>query len=326
MIRYIYAVMTFLICVQTNTLFGQTKRIKDDLKRAIKFDESKRMDTYHVYEKYLTNEQRFELNMYYVNQHVKIPNENEKNFWLRKSAIDGNTCAQINLAYSYKIGRVVKKDSNNCRKWLLNAIKEYSDLANYYYGLCCLDNSFTKKVCDSAIYYLKEADNRKIEDASLALACAYKYGIQTEKNETEANNYFSKFKDYNNSKGTELKLTNIILLPNGFNYTNLLNTQLYKSITALNTDSQLVVTIKTNGNSSYLTQQLSWDKANSIRLYLNSKGINNERICICYGGQYNNSLVEIVISKRDNKFVNIFPPPPVPNYQKTIFLGCENTY
>jgi hypothetical protein len=326
MTRYIITFMTFLICAQINTLFGQTKRIKDELKRAIKFEESKKMGTYHVYEKYLTNAQRFELNMYYVNQNVKIPNENEANFWLKNSAIDGNICAQINLAHSYKIGRIVKKDSNNCRKWLLNAIKDKSDLANYYYGLCCLDNTFTNKVCDSAIFYLKVADNRKIEGASLALAYAYKYGIQTEKNESEANYYFNKYNDYYSSTKKELTLTNTILLPSGFNFTNLLNKQLYETLSALNKDSQLVVTIKTNGNGSYLTQQLSWDKANSIRLYLNSKGINRERICIWYGGQYSNSIVEILINKRNDEFENIFSPPPFPNYDRKIFLECENKY
>lgn len=324
MIRYILNLIIILTCLQTTTSIAQTKKIRDELRRAKNYEESKKFDTYHVYEKYLTNQQRFELNMYYVGLHVKIPNENKNNFWLYNSAKDGNTCAQINLAYSYKIGRIVNKDSNNCRKWLLQAIKSKSDLAYYYYGLCCMDNTFDKEVCDSAIFYLKEADKRKIADASLALTFAYKYGIHTEKNDNDANYYFNKYKEVLKQTKTDFALSNAILIPNGFNLASLLSIQLREQIIELSKDSQLVVTIKTNGNSSYLTQQLSWDKASSLRHYLISHGINPDRICIWYGGQLNTSIVELLIARRDGEFVNVYPPPPVPNYERTIFLECEN--
>lgn len=302
---------------------GQTKKITDELKRASKYDERKRMDTYHVLEKYLTNAQRYELNMFYWNESVNVPKENAKNYWLLNSALDGNICAQINLSYSYKTGRIVKKDSNNCRNWLLKAINNRSNKALYYYGLNCLDNTFKKIVSDSATYYFLQADIKGITEASLAIAYCYKYGLKIIQNDSAAYSYYTKYvkKDYYSNYS--FSLDSSIFCPNGFCSKDLIKQQLNKYLEKLRSDTQLVLYIKTNGNSSYETQQLSWNKANIIRTFIIDNGINADRICLFYGGNGNNSIVEILVTNRDEQFINILPPPPVPNFGKNIVLECD---
>ena len=152
-LRYIFG---FFLLFLPFFVHAQPKNILDELKRAGKYEESKKFDTYHVYEKYLTTEQRYELNMYYWRLKVDIPNENAKNYWLLKSALANNVCAQINLAYSYKIGRTVNKDSNKCRYWFLKAISNNSSHALFYYGLSCINGVFAKSTNDSAIYFLQK--------------------------------------------------------------------------------------------------------------------------------------------------------------------------
>lgn len=307
---------------------SQSKKILDELKRASKYEENKKMDTYHVYERYLSNAQRYELNMYYWRERVLVPNENARNFWLLKSAEDGNTCAQINLAYCYKIGRVVKMNTTNCRIWLLKAIGHKSSQALYYYALNCLDNTFTKSVTDSAIQYLLQADQKNVRDASLALGYCYKYGLKTNINDSIAYFYYNQYikipkleNDY--SSNYSFSLDSSIFCPNGFHNKELILTQIDHFLNQLQIDSQLVITIKTNGNSSYVTQQLSWDKAKEIRTMFIDNGVSPERICFWYGGRGNNSIVEILVTPKNKEFVDVYPPPPVPNIGKHIVLECD---
>jgi hypothetical protein len=321
-------IFIFIISIIPIFLTAQPRKIKDELRRASKYSESKKMDTYHVYEKYLTNAQRYELNMYYWRERVAVPNENLRNYWLLNSAEDGNTCAQIHLAYSYKIGRVVKKDSVSCRKWLLKAKAKKSSQALYYYGLNCLDNTFTKKVSDSAIQYFLQAENEDIIDASLALSFCYKYGLKTKKNDASAYNYYNKYIKLNKTKNDfysnySFSIDSSIFCPNGFYNRELIIQQIEDFIKQLKANSNLVLYIKTNGYSSYVTQQLSWDKANEIRTIFIDEGIASERICFQYGGGGNNSIVEILLLTKAEDFINVYPPPPVPYFRKYFMVECD---
>lgn len=326
--RYKKYIIISIIILLPILITAQSKKIKDELRRASKYTESKRMDTYHVYEKYLNNAQRYELNMYYWRERVAVPNENSRNYWLLKSAEDGNTCAQIHLAYSYKIGRVVKKDSNACRKWLLKAIDGKSSQALYYYALSCLDNTFMKKIADSTIHYLLQADQKDIKDASLALGYCYKYGLNSNKHDSIAYSYYNRYLkthklENNYYSNYSFSLDSSIFCPNGFYSRELIMLQLDEFINQLKSNSNLVLDIKTNGNSSYVTQQLSWDKANDIRTIFIEKGVSPDRICLHYGGGGNTSIAEILITTREEHFINVYPPPPVPYFRKYFLLECD---
>lgn len=308
---------------------AQPKKIRDELKRANQYEESKKMDTYHVYEKYLTTEQRYQLNIYYWELKVDVPIENAKNYWLLEAARDNNVCAQINMAYSYKVGRTVKKDSNKSRYWLLKAIDNQSASAWYYYGLISLNDVFSKSTNDSALFFLEKAREKNILDAGLALSFCLKYGLKTKKNDSLAEQYFSEYKNLleltnNKFKENNPNLDSSIFCPTGFCDTKLIENQIAQRLKDLQSDSLLEILIESNGNSSYLSQQQSWDKAYLIRNTFIGSGLDPKRVSFSYGGSGISSIVKITFRKREEDFLGNSPPPPVPNLiQKYFILECK---
>lgn len=108
-IKILSVLFTLALYPAFSKIHAQPRKVKEELKRAEKYDERKKFDTYHVLEKCLNAQQRYELNMYYWEVHVYVPHESANNYWLLAAARNGNVCAQINVAYSYQAGRILKK-------------------------------------------------------------------------------------------------------------------------------------------------------------------------------------------------------------------------
>ncbi len=326
---YIKSIFSYTLIFLPFLSIAQTKKIRDEIKRAGKYEESKKFDTYHVYEKYLTTEQRYHLNMYYWGLCVDAPNENSKNYWLLKSARANNVCAQINLSYSYKIGRTVNRDSIKCRYWLLKAINNKSTSALFYYGLSCTNGVFSKSANDSALFFLEKANESKMAEACLAISYCYKYGINAIKNDSLAMKYFLIYKrffttNYNRLKENFADLDSSIYCPTGYCNRELIEIQIPNYLKQLQSDSLLELSIECSGNGNYLEQQQSWDKSNFIRTIFVENGLDQKRISFNYGGNGNLSIVKIIVKTRTEEFMNIFPPPPIPNLrQKYFILECE---
>ncbi len=305
--------------------FAQSNKIRAELKKAAKYEEQKKFDTYHVYEKYLTDQQRFELNMYYWELYVDIPHENPNNYWLLNAAKKNNVCAQINVAYSYLVGRTVKKDSKQAKYWLQRAINNNSITANYYYALHILMD--TKKDEDSLLWYLEKATT--FNDANVALGFIYQYGIHTQKNQTLADEYFVKYKNNLPIRQREIfekeySIENSIFCPNGFCSKELVAAQTETIISTLQKDTLANVFIKTNGAYNYLMQQQSWDKAICIKKILVELGIKPQRILFEYGYIGNSSIVEITTQIRNDATTNNDAPPPHPYmFNKYFILQCK---
>lgn len=316
-------VLCILALVLPVLVKGQTKKIKDEIRRASKYqDQQKKWDTYHVYEKYLTNEQRYELNMFYWYSSLNVPKETSSNYWLLNSAKDGHIGAQLNLAYSYKIGRIVKKDSSLCRKWLLIAMGAKSNAACYYYGLNCLDNTFPPKVADSAIFYLLKARQENSSLANYALSFCYKYGLKTTKNDSLATFYYSEYKNSFTLKDIEMDLDYLnksIFCPDGFCNQSLIRMQIDKFLMQLNENQDFVLEIRAKGEG-LRGQQPSWEKAFNIRRAFIDNGISPERIKFQFGTDGHPASVSLIVGEKDKYFHFDVPSPPCPRIRKNLIL------
>ncbi len=144
---------------------------------------------------------------YYASGMNKVEiNKQEEFEWARKSADQGNPFGQCRLAWFYKIGKIVEKDSVKAEelyKAALPLLKELAEKGNtraqFNLGFCHETGNGVAKNQNEAVKWYRKAAEQGNADAQNDLGDCYYYGLGVSHNYSEAVKWYRKAAEQGNA-------------------------------------------------------------------------------------------------------------------------------
>ncbi|WP_131064154.1 tetratricopeptide repeat protein [Raoultella planticola] len=161
--------------------FFRAKAMLDENQKKLAFDELKKLSN--------SNDSCVQFSIatiYKVNK-----NMNEAAEWYRKSAMNGNSCAQIEYAKMLLIGDVIQQDTVSAFNWLSKADSDGDPIASYNLGILYIEGKYTTKDISKGIKYLDKSARNNNTKAMIYLSSLYSSGISVDIDLPKSLNYFN---------------------------------------------------------------------------------------------------------------------------------------
>lgn len=134
--------------------------------------------------------------------------------WFLKAAEQGHAKAQLEVGYSYGVGRGTSKDRYKAFSWYQKSANQNNEIAIYNVGLYYENGYGVVKSSTKAFDHYMKSAALGYSSAKRALANCYKRGFGTQQNYKEAFKLYSELADDSDTKA-EYELANMYLKGNG---------------------------------------------------------------------------------------------------------------
>lgn len=161
--------------------FFRARVMSDKNQRTLAFDELKKLSS--------SNDSCVQFSIatiYKINKNI-----NESSEWYKKSAINGNSCSQIEYAKMLLIGDVIQQDTVSAFNWLSKADADGDPIASYNLGILYIQGKYTTKDIPKGIEYLEKSASNNNTKAMIYLSNLYGSGTAVDLDLPKSLNYFN---------------------------------------------------------------------------------------------------------------------------------------
>ncbi|MRE39452.1 hypothetical protein GIJ60_11595 [Klebsiella quasipneumoniae] len=161
--------------------FFRARAMSDDNQKKLAFDELKKLST--------SNDSCVQFSIatiYKINK-----NMNKAAEWYRKSAMNGNSCSQIEYAKMLLTGDGIQQDTISAFNWLSQADSDKNPIASYNLGVLYIEGKYTTKDISKGMEYLVKSANNNNTKAMIYLSNLYSSGTAVDMDLPKSLNYFN---------------------------------------------------------------------------------------------------------------------------------------